>query len=147
VGVASHNDNPCAHGRLVALDLDTGTVLWTHQTVPDRICDNDTAVACTMTRTAGRARAWTLDPAVPSTVYASYNYYRPGVTKTTDGGGQWSDMSVGLTTSFISALTIDPRNLATLYAGTRDGVCSRPPIAGRSGLRAGVPSRTSKSGC
>jgi hypothetical protein len=44
------------------------------------------------------------------------------VTKTTDGGGQWSDMSVGLTTSFISALTIDPRNPATLYAGTRDGV-------------------------
>ena len=47
VGVASHNDNPCTHGRLVALDLDTGTVLWTHKTVPDRICDSDTSIACT----------------------------------------------------------------------------------------------------
>jgi outer membrane protein assembly factor BamB len=46
IGIASHNDNPCTKGRLVALDLDTGAVLWTRQTVPDRICDTDTAVIC-----------------------------------------------------------------------------------------------------
>jgi outer membrane protein assembly factor BamB len=46
VGVASHSDNPCTNGRLVALDLDTGAVLWTHQTVPDRVCTSDTAVTC-----------------------------------------------------------------------------------------------------
>jgi polyvinyl alcohol dehydrogenase (cytochrome) len=46
IGIASHSDNPCTNGRLIALDLDTGTVLWTHQTVPDRICTSDTAVTC-----------------------------------------------------------------------------------------------------
>ena len=38
---------PVHDGRLVALDLDTGAVLWTHKTVPDRICTTDTAIACT----------------------------------------------------------------------------------------------------
>src|SRR5262249_31767873 len=33
IGIASHNDQPCTHGRLVALDLDTGAVLWTRFTV------------------------------------------------------------------------------------------------------------------
>src|SRR6185369_9879250 len=47
VGVASASDSPCVQGRLVALDLDTGAELWTLKTIPDRICDNDTAVACT----------------------------------------------------------------------------------------------------
>src|SRR5262249_42606667 len=47
VGIASHNDNPCTHGRIVALDLDTGAVLWTLKLVPDRICDSDTSIACT----------------------------------------------------------------------------------------------------
>src|SRR5262249_22485678 len=47
VGVASHNDNPCTHGRLLALDLDTGAVLWTRFMIPDHICDDDTAIACT----------------------------------------------------------------------------------------------------
>jgi outer membrane protein assembly factor BamB len=47
VGVASHNDNPCTLGRLVALDLDTGSVLWTHENIPAKICTTDTAIACT----------------------------------------------------------------------------------------------------
>jgi polyvinyl alcohol dehydrogenase (cytochrome) len=47
VGIASHSDNPCTNGRLVALDLDTGDVLWTHQTIPDKVCTTDTAIACT----------------------------------------------------------------------------------------------------
>ena len=46
MGIASHNDNPCAHGRVATLDLDTGAVLWTRGMVPDRICDTDTAVTC-----------------------------------------------------------------------------------------------------
>ena len=48
VGIASHSDVPCTNGRIVALDLDTGAVLWTHQTVPDKICTSDTAVTCTV---------------------------------------------------------------------------------------------------
>jgi polyvinyl alcohol dehydrogenase (cytochrome) len=47
IGIASHNDNPCTHGRLVALDLDTGAVLWTLKLLPDRICTSDTSIACT----------------------------------------------------------------------------------------------------
>ena len=46
MGIASHNDNPCTQGRVVALDLDTGAVLWTRAMVPDKICDNDTSVTC-----------------------------------------------------------------------------------------------------
>ncbi len=46
-GIASHSDNPCAKGRVVALDLASGEVLWTVQAVPDRICDTDTRIACT----------------------------------------------------------------------------------------------------
>jgi outer membrane protein assembly factor BamB len=47
IGIASHSDNPCTNGRLIALELDTGTVLWTRQTVPDKICTTDTAITCT----------------------------------------------------------------------------------------------------
>jgi len=47
IGVASHSDNPCTNGRLTALDLDTGAILWTHQTIPDKVCTSDTAVTCT----------------------------------------------------------------------------------------------------
>jgi polyvinyl alcohol dehydrogenase (cytochrome) len=45
-GIASISDNPCTKGRLVALDLETGAPLWEFQTVPDKICSTDTAVAC-----------------------------------------------------------------------------------------------------
>ena len=34
--------------RTTADDLDTGAVLWTHQTVPDKICTSDTAVTCSI---------------------------------------------------------------------------------------------------
>lgn len=46
VSVASVSDSPCTRGRLVALDLETGDHLWTHQTVPDNVCTTDTAIAC-----------------------------------------------------------------------------------------------------
>ncbi|MFQ5515932.1 MAG: PQQ-binding-like beta-propeller repeat protein, partial [Myxococcota bacterium] len=46
IGIASHADVPCTQGRLVALDLATGADLWTLQTVPDRVCTNDTGVEC-----------------------------------------------------------------------------------------------------
>jgi outer membrane protein assembly factor BamB len=47
VSIASHSDQPCTQGRLVALDLADGADLWTLQTVPDEICDTDTGIACT----------------------------------------------------------------------------------------------------
>jgi outer membrane protein assembly factor BamB len=48
VPVASDSDNPCTKGRLVALDLDTGTPLWTARTTPDRVCEDTTAQGCTI---------------------------------------------------------------------------------------------------
>ena len=47
VGRASHLDTPCTQGHMYAFDLDTGTELWRFATVPDNICDNDTAIECT----------------------------------------------------------------------------------------------------
>ncbi len=47
VGVADHGfDVPCTRGRLVALDPNDGSELWSLVTVPDKICTNDTAVEC-----------------------------------------------------------------------------------------------------
>jgi outer membrane protein assembly factor BamB len=47
-GIASHTDQPCTRGRMVALDLDTGTELWTTRTAPDRICEDDTTQGCAL---------------------------------------------------------------------------------------------------
>jgi outer membrane protein assembly factor BamB len=47
VGVASHSDVPCTQGRLFAVDLGTGNVLWTLAMLPDRICDDATETPCT----------------------------------------------------------------------------------------------------
>jgi polyvinyl alcohol dehydrogenase (cytochrome) len=47
IGRASHEDAPCTQGHLYAFDLDTGAELWRTATVPDGICDNDTAIECT----------------------------------------------------------------------------------------------------
>jgi outer membrane protein assembly factor BamB len=46
MGIASHADSPCTLGRLIALDLDTGEVLWTLNTIPEKICRNDTSISC-----------------------------------------------------------------------------------------------------
>jgi outer membrane protein assembly factor BamB len=46
VGLASHSDNPCTNGRLVALDLETGNLLWSRQNVPEGVCSNDTSREC-----------------------------------------------------------------------------------------------------
>jgi polyvinyl alcohol dehydrogenase (cytochrome) len=53
VGQASHNDVPCVQGHLYAFDLDTGTELWRYATVPDKVCDNNTSVACTTNADCG----------------------------------------------------------------------------------------------
>jgi outer membrane protein assembly factor BamB len=74
IGIASHSDNPCTRGRLVALDLDSGEVLWDLPTVPVRICDNDTSQTCTSDDECnggacirGRGAGVTATPAVDAT--------------------------------------------------------------------------------
>ncbi len=46
LSIASHLDNPCTKGRVVALDLATGADLWEFVTVPDKVCDTDTTIEC-----------------------------------------------------------------------------------------------------
>jgi len=48
VGRASHSDQPCTRGHLYAFDLDTGAELWRRATVPARVCNADTTIACTV---------------------------------------------------------------------------------------------------
>jgi photosystem II stability/assembly factor-like uncharacterized protein len=45
-----------------------------------------------------------------------------GVFKSIDGGNHWSPVNSGLTNLAIQALTVDPLNPATVYAGTGAGV-------------------------
>ncbi len=47
VGVASHFDTPCVRGRVVALDLEDGSEIWTRYMVPENVCDNDLDTECT----------------------------------------------------------------------------------------------------
>jgi len=81
VGIASHSDNPCTQGRLVTLDLDTGTPLWTRVTARPRVCHDDTTITCTTdtdcpsgicvdARGAGITATVALDP-TGTTVYAN----------------------------------------------------------------------------
>jgi outer membrane protein assembly factor BamB len=53
VPVASDGDDPCTKGRVEALDLDTGTPLWAARTAPDRICEHDTTVGCSIDEDCG----------------------------------------------------------------------------------------------
>jgi outer membrane protein assembly factor BamB len=46
VGVAALLDDPATPGRLVALDLDTGAMLWERRSVPEKICRTDTSIEC-----------------------------------------------------------------------------------------------------
>ncbi len=54
-----------------------------------------------------------MDSVNPATMYAAI--YEGGVFKTTDGGSKWT--FAGFEGQLISALTADPRNPDTLYAG------------------------------
>ena len=64
----------------------------------------------------GDVRALAIDPANPATLYAGTS--GGGVFKSTDGGGSWTVINTGLTSTDVRALAIDPANPATVYAGT-----------------------------
>src|SRR5262245_52750532 len=55
VSIASLADRPCTQGRLVVLDLATGDDVWTLRTTPDRVCENDTGIACSSPDDCGGA--------------------------------------------------------------------------------------------
>ena len=60
-----------------------------------------------------------VDPQTPTTLYAVA--YPGGLSKSTDGGGNWHTIATGLTRSDIWALVIDPLTPTILYAGAVDG--------------------------
>src|SRR2546426_3782826 len=73
-----------------------------------------------------------IDPVTPSTLYAGA--YSGGVFKSTDGGGSWTAVNIGLTDFYVRTLAIDPQTPATLYAGTdRGNVFNSSNVGGRWG--------------
>jgi hypothetical protein len=62
---------------------------------------------------AGFAAA--IDPTQTATIYMAGPF---GISKSTDGGINWSEMDNGIGDIFVLCLTLDPRVPATLYAGT-----------------------------
>ena len=60
-----------------------------------------------------------IDPANPMTLYAGTT--SDGVSKSTNGGANWSAANNGLPQFSVNALAINPANPMTLYAGTNGG--------------------------
>jgi uncharacterized protein (TIGR03437 family) len=63
--------------------------------------------------------ALAVDPQNPSIVYAGIY---GGVTRTTNGGANWSPASNGIFSTYVPALAIDPSSPATVFAATDGGV-------------------------
>jgi hypothetical protein len=61
-----------------------------------------------------------IDPIASATVYAGTT--GSGVFKSTNRGGNWSQINTGLINLNIQALSIDPSSTDTLYAGTTGGI-------------------------
>jgi hypothetical protein len=74
--------------------------------------------------------ALAIDPLTPSTLYAGTN--DAGVFKSTDAGGNWTDMNNGLGSLHVSTLAVDPLAPSTLYAGTSDAGVFKSTDAGMS---------------
>ena len=59
-----------------------------------------------------------VDPINPATLYAAT---AKGISRSVDGGANWSEASNGITGTVVSALTLDRSSPANLYVGTRSG--------------------------
>src|SRR5215468_9797885 len=76
-----------------------------------------------------------IDPTAPLILYAANNN-GGGVFKTTNGGGNWSSVNVGLTNTIVTALAIDPRTPTILYVAS--GVYRDPDCAGPNCVTGGL---------
>jgi photosystem II stability/assembly factor-like uncharacterized protein len=74
----------------------------------------------------GVCSAVAIEPFMPDTLYGGCDGgvgYKAGVSKSTDGGLNWSDADTGLgANNSVLALALDPSMPTTLYAGTKGGV-------------------------
>lgn len=69
---------------------------------------------------AGVVRSLAINSHTPSVIYAGTDDL--GVLKSTDGGASWTPVNIGLTSSGIRVVAVDPIATATVYAGTATGV-------------------------
>jgi photosystem II stability/assembly factor-like uncharacterized protein len=90
----------------------------------------------------GGITSLSVDPQVPSTVYASFNSY-DGVFKSVDEGAHWSASNSGLPNSLFFTvywLEVDPSNGNTIYAAGQGGVYKSTDGGGSwSALNLGTP--------
>ena len=68
--------------------------------------------------------ALAIDASITETLYAgNAGCFGSSIFKTTDGGGNWADISTGLTGKvYVGRLAIDPSRPAAVYAGTNSGM-------------------------
>ena len=81
----------------------------------------DSGVSWTLltgTTNVGGTNAVAVDPGNAAIVYAAVG--DGGVFKSTNGGGSWS--GIGLDSTFVFSLAIDPSSPSTIYAGASDGI-------------------------
>jgi hypothetical protein len=63
--------------------------------------------------TGGDVQTLAIDPATPTTLYAGMAYY--GVSKSIDAGENWVSVNVGLSSTYVRALVVDP-TMPTTFA-------------------------------
>jgi photosystem II stability/assembly factor-like uncharacterized protein len=68
----------------------------------------------------GRIISLAIDPNHSGVLYAGVSDY--GIFRSTDGGAGWSAVNNGATENFIKALSVDPQNSSTVYAGSSHGI-------------------------
>ncbi len=73
-----------------------------------------------LARLPGTVTALAVDPSAPSVLYAATRDGR-GLLRSTDGGATWRSFNSGMSTRWVTALTIDPTG-QILHAGTVQGV-------------------------
>lgn len=66
--------------------------------------------------------ALVIDPLTPTTMYSCDTGSGSKVSKSTDGGLNWQDVSTGFITAGVGALAIDPVTPSTVYAGSSAGL-------------------------
>ena len=106
IGTASQSDNPCAPGKMFAFDLDTGTTLWQLDTVPAKICNNDTTITCSTDAECG---------GTPGTCVAGCG---AGVTATVAASADGNTVYMGTVGSYTFPSIGDSETIFALDAAT-----------------------------
>ncbi len=124
---------PVADIRALAIDPSTPSTVYagSMDDVPGLFKTTDGGASWTLVMPGpsdSHIAALAIDPLDPSTLYAgTFNPYSDlelltdGLHKSTDGGDSWTVSNVGLSSTVITALAIDPTETSTVYTGVRGG--------------------------